>query len=79
MMHCQISGTAQKSQSGSAGPPAMQAAMQGMPIPSQMTQEGGIVTKAEFWAGDGAADTREAVATAIMAKKEDFILKDVEW
>jgi len=74
-MHCQISGTAQKSQSGSAGP----AAMQGMPIPSQMTQEGGIVTKAEFWAGDGAADTREAVATAIMAKKEDFILKDVEW
>ena len=44
-----------------------------------MTQEGGTVTKAEFWAGDGAADTIEAAATAIMAKKEDFILKDVEW
>lgn len=73
MRHCQISGTAQKSQNGSAGPPAAQAAIHGIPMPSQITQEGGTVTKAVVDAG--AADTSERVVATMMVKKEDFILR----
>jgi hypothetical protein len=73
-MHSQISGPAQISQRGSAGPPAMQAARQGPPTPSQIAQDGGMVIPRACWSG--VAETRVRAAAAKIPKTVDFILRD---
>lgn len=74
VMHSQISGPAQMSQSGSTGPPAMQAARQGPPTPSQIAQDGGIVIPRAC--STGVAETRVRAAATNIPMTVDFILRD---
>jgi hypothetical protein len=77
LIQVQISGPAQKSQIGSAGPPARHATRQGIPTASHTLQAGGMLTATAFdvsWAGVGVAETSVRAAAATIPKKADFIV-----
>lgn len=78
-MHSQISPGAQKSQTGSNSPPAMHAAIQLGPMPSQILQASRDWSKllTERASSVGAAETRARAARAKVVKKVAFIVR--EW
>lgn len=79
-MQVQTVGPAQKSQSGSSGPPAIQAAMQAIPTASQTLHAGGISiaamevpASARLTTASGAGELGAAIVEAMRRVREEMI------